>query len=162
MSNELLDDHTFSALAEQTDRSARESGALFALLFNLYSLAESDVRAGDLQNAAARHDESLDVALALGLPVEFYVPMRVDVHAWAGDEELTRSCASTLIQLNTAARDCSSCALESSRSRDIASRSGPLSRCTRGNRVRAYREPIPVYIDNAAPGDRSSCTIERT
>jgi hypothetical protein len=101
--NELLDDRTFLTLAEQTDSSARESGALLALLFNLFSLAESDVRAGNLQNAAARHEESLDVATALGLPIEFYAPMQVDVHAWAGDDEDTRSCANVLIELNTAA-----------------------------------------------------------
>jgi DNA-binding CsgD family transcriptional regulator len=49
----------------------------------------------------ARHDESLDVAAALGLPLELYTPMRVNVHAWAGDDELTRSCASALIELNS-------------------------------------------------------------
>ena len=100
--NELLDDRTFLTLAEQTDRSARETGALLALLFNLGALAESDVRAGNLQKAAARHEEFLDVAAAVGLLVEFYVPMNVDVHAWAGDEEMTRSCAKTLIELNSA------------------------------------------------------------
>jgi DNA-binding CsgD family transcriptional regulator len=103
VANELLDDRTFLTLAEQTDRSARESGALLALLFNLFSLSESDVRAGNLQNASARHEESLDVAAALGLPIEFYLPMKADVHAWAGDEEMTRSCANVLIELHSAA-----------------------------------------------------------
>ena len=39
-----------------------ETGALLALLFNLGALAESDVRAGNLQRAAARHEEFSDVA----------------------------------------------------------------------------------------------------
>jgi len=99
--NELLDDRAYLALSEQTDRAARESGALTSLLFNLFALAECHTRAGDLQGAVARHDESLDVAAALGLPMELYAPMRVNVHAWTGDEELTRSCASTLIELNS-------------------------------------------------------------
>ncbi len=101
--NELLDDRAYRAWVEQTDRSARENGALFVLLFNLFALVESEVRVGDLAGARARHEEALDVAAAIGLPGEFYAPMSADIHAWAGDDEQAMRCAALLIELNSAA-----------------------------------------------------------
>ena len=104
VANELLDDRTYQAWAERCDRSARENGALVVLLFNLFALAESDLRAGDLLSASARYEEALDVAAVTGLPAadELYPPMSAEARAWAGDEEPTRTYAAQLIELNTA------------------------------------------------------------
>jgi DNA-binding CsgD family transcriptional regulator len=72
------------------------------LLFNLFGLIEADVRAGDLQSAAAQCDEAEDVAAAIGMPAEYFAPMSVEVHAWAGNEALTREYASILIDFMSA------------------------------------------------------------
>ena len=103
VAGELLDDRTQQAWVERSDRSARDNGALFALLLNLFALAEGDTRAGDLLRATARYEEALDVAAAIGLPAQFYQPMCAEILAWAGDEEPTRTYAAQLIELNSAA-----------------------------------------------------------
>ena len=101
--NEVLDDRAFRAWVERIDRSARDNGALSVLLFNLFGLAQNDMRVGDLLRAKARYEEALDVAAAIGLPAELYPPMSAEAHAWAGDEDPTRTYVSQLIELNTAA-----------------------------------------------------------
>jgi DNA-binding CsgD family transcriptional regulator len=101
--NELLDDRGYRCWVEQTDRCARQNGALFALLFNMFAFVELDLRTGDLTAAKARHEEALDVAAAIGLPPEFYAPMSAEIHAWAGEEEQAGSYASLLVELNSAA-----------------------------------------------------------
>lgn len=100
--NEILDDQGFHVWTERADAYARENGALLVLLFNLFSLMENDIRRGRLDTAAARHDEALDIAAAIGLPAEYYKPMDFDVRAWSGDEEGARSTAAAVIAINTA------------------------------------------------------------
>ena len=102
VANERLDDRAHRAWAQRTDKSARENGALLVLLFNLFGLADVDVRSGDLESAGARFEEAQDVAAAIGMPAEFYPPMGVEVQAWAGNENLTREYAGSLIELNLA------------------------------------------------------------
>ena len=100
--NERLDDRAYKAWAERTDKSARENGALLVLLFNLVGMAELDLRAGDLQSATARFDETLDVAAAIGLPAVHFGPTSAEISAWAGDEESTKQSASILIDFMSA------------------------------------------------------------
>ncbi len=100
--NERLDDRAYKAWAERTDKSARENGALLVLLFNLVGMAELDLRAGDLQSATARFDETLDVAAAIGLPAVHFGPTSAEISAWAGDEESTKQSTSILIDFMSA------------------------------------------------------------
>jgi DNA-binding CsgD family transcriptional regulator len=99
ITDELLDDETKTVWAERIARSAREHGALFVLLFNLYVQAENDVRAGHLRSANARHAEALDVAAAIGQPAEYYEPGNVEVLAWMGDEDGARAAGSALVEM---------------------------------------------------------------
>ena len=63
----------------------------------------ADIRGGRLRAAADRHAEAVDVASAIGLPVDVHFPAMDDiVRAWAGDEQGTRAAAAAQIEVNTA------------------------------------------------------------
>ena len=98
---DMFDDAAYNLWVARTDAHARQNGALFILLFNLIAQMSSDVRAGRLRAAAARHAETLDVALAIGLPPEYFSSSDGIVRAWAGDEEGTRTAAAAAIEVNT-------------------------------------------------------------
>jgi len=100
--DEIFDDQAFAMWAERADGYARKSGALLALLFNLFSLEEVDVRAGRLGGAAGRQAEALDLAAAAGLPVDYFSHLDFTVWAWSGDEDRTRSATAAVIAINTA------------------------------------------------------------
>ncbi|HUN32358.1 MAG TPA: LuxR family transcriptional regulator [Trebonia sp.] len=100
--DEIFDDQAFAMWAERADGYARQSGALLALLFNLFSLEEVDVRAGRLGAAAGRQAEALDLAAAAGLPVDYFSHLDFTIWAWAGDEERTQSATAAVIAINTA------------------------------------------------------------
>jgi DNA-binding CsgD family transcriptional regulator len=102
VTNQLFDDAAYSLWIDRVDAYARRNGALLVLLFNLFAQMEDDVRHGDLAAALARHAEALDVAVAVGLPSEYYEPMDVVVKAWAGEEEATKSTAISLIEVSAA------------------------------------------------------------
>ena len=102
VTTEMFDDSTQNLWIARRDAYARQNGALFSLLFNLMSQMNSDVRGGRLRAAAGRHAEVLDVAAAIGLPAEYYLPMDNVVRAWAGDEDGTRATTAALIEVNTA------------------------------------------------------------
>jgi DNA-binding CsgD family transcriptional regulator len=100
VATEVFDDSMFNLLVARTDDYARKSGALLALLYNLFSLMHSDIRAGRLRSAAGRHAEVLDVASAMGLPGEFFQPLDDIVRAWVGDDEGTLKATAMLIEIN--------------------------------------------------------------
>jgi len=99
---EMFDDTTYNFWVARADSYARQSGALFILLFNLFAEMHSDVRAGRIRGAASRHAEALDVAAAIGLPAEYFLDMDNIVRAWSGDEEGTRAAATRAIEVNSA------------------------------------------------------------
>ena len=99
--NEIFDDSTYNLLVTRTDAYARQNGALLSLLFNVFAQMRSDVRSGRLRAASGRHAEALDVAAAIGLPAEYYLPSDYMVRAWAGDDEGTRAATTALIEVNT-------------------------------------------------------------
>jgi DNA-binding CsgD family transcriptional regulator len=101
VASEMFDDSAYNLWVARTDAHARQSGALLRLLFNLIAQMHADVRAGLLRAAMGRHAEVLDVAAAIGLPAEHYLPMDYMVRAWAGDEG-TQAATTALIEINTA------------------------------------------------------------
>jgi DNA-binding CsgD family transcriptional regulator len=100
--NELWDDLSYGAWSQRVDRMARDSGALFVLLFNLYARAQHKIRIGDFSSAEAHYAESLEIVSAIGQPVDPYRLVNVELLAWRGDEAGTRSAAHSLIEVGTA------------------------------------------------------------
>lgn len=101
VSLEMFDDATYNVWTTQTDGYARQNGALFVLLFNLFAQLHADVRSGKLRAASRRHAEALDVAAAIGLPAEFFLDMDNIVRAWSGDEAGTRTASAAAIEINS-------------------------------------------------------------
>lgn len=98
---EMFDDSTYNLWIARADAYARQNGALFALLFQLFAQMHQEARAGRLRAATDRHAEALDVAGAIGLPAEYFLSMDNIVRAWAGDEEGTRAATASAIEVNT-------------------------------------------------------------
>jgi DNA-binding CsgD family transcriptional regulator len=102
VSNELLDDRTYTAWGHRVESAARETGALFVLLFILLALAQHDIRIGNFSGAEARYAEALEIVAAIGQPVDPYRFVNVELLAWRGDQAGTRSAANALIENGTA------------------------------------------------------------
>ncbi len=102
VSNELLDDRTYIAWGERVESTARETGALFVLLFILLALAQHKIRIGNFSAADAHYAEALEIVAAIGQPVDPYRMVKVELLAWRGDEAGTRSAANALIENGTA------------------------------------------------------------
>lgn len=102
VSDELFDDHTYFAWGRRVESAARETGALFVLLFTLIALAQHKIRTGNLSAADAHYAEALEIVAAIGQPVDPYRLVNVELLAWRGDEAGTRSAASALIENGTA------------------------------------------------------------
>ena len=102
MTTDMFDDATYNLWVERTEAYARQNGALLTLVFSLIGQITSDVRAGRLRAAAVRHAEVLDVAAAIGVPDEYYLPMDDILLAWAGDEAGTRAATAAVIEVHTA------------------------------------------------------------
>jgi DNA-binding CsgD family transcriptional regulator len=102
VSNELLDDRAYIAWGERVESAARETGALFVLLFTLLALAQHKIRIGDFSAADAQYAEALEIVAAIGQPVDPYGLVNVELLAWRGDEAGTRSAAKALIENGTA------------------------------------------------------------
>jgi DNA-binding CsgD family transcriptional regulator len=102
VSLEMFDDAAYNLWIARKDSYARQNGALQILLFNLIAQMTVDVRGGRLRAAAGCHAEALDLAPAIGLPAEFFLPSDHLIRAWAGDEEGTRAATAAAIEANTA------------------------------------------------------------
>jgi DNA-binding CsgD family transcriptional regulator len=102
VSNELLDDRTYIAWGQRVESAARETGALFVLLFILLALAQHKIRIGNFSAAEAHYAEALEIVAAIGQPVDPYRLVNVELLAWRGDEAGTRSAANALIENGTA------------------------------------------------------------
>jgi DNA-binding CsgD family transcriptional regulator len=102
MAAETFDDSAYNLWVARTDAHARQNGALFRLLYSLIEQMYYDVRVGRLRAALGRHAEAIDVAAAVGVPTEYYLPMDFTVRAWAGDEQGTQAATTALIEINTA------------------------------------------------------------
>jgi DNA-binding CsgD family transcriptional regulator len=102
VSNELLDDRTYSAWALRVESMARETGALIVLLFILFALAQYKLRIGDFSAAEAHYAESLEIVAAIGQPVDPYRLGKVELLAWRGDAAATRTAAKASIEVGTA------------------------------------------------------------
>ena len=99
---EMFDDGAYNLLCTRADSYARQNGALFVLLSNLFRLMQKDLRSGRIRSAGARHAEAIDLAAAIGLPTEYFLTMDDVVKAWAGDEEGTRAAAAASIEIHSA------------------------------------------------------------
>ena len=95
---EFFDDETHRAWAERTDKSARQSGDLLVLIFNLFGLADADLRVGDIASALARYEEVYELGAAIGMSPEHF-PTSLCAQAWAGNEEVTRESAALFIDV---------------------------------------------------------------
>jgi DNA-binding CsgD family transcriptional regulator len=102
ISDELFDDRTYIAWSRRVESAARETGALFVLLFTLIALAQHKIRIGNLPAAEAHYAEALEIVAAIGQPVDPYRLVNVELLAWRGDEAGTRSAANALIKNGTA------------------------------------------------------------
>ena len=96
MANQLWDDVLFRQLLERLDRAARQQGALYALNVVLSSFAAYHTRAGRFDIAESCHLECNEVGLALFGPVFDASFLNVELQAWRGNDEATRSRVRTL------------------------------------------------------------------
>jgi DNA-binding CsgD family transcriptional regulator len=83
-------------MLERLETFDRQTGALDALRITLRSLAERDLVEGRFQDADARFDECETLTQALQMPSEDAIA-RVELQAWRGDDEGTRSACALLL-----------------------------------------------------------------
>lgn len=100
--HQLLDDEAYRALSYRLVSIAREHGALWALQTGLLSLADIEMTAGRFTRAREHHAELLEVTALIGHFVEFYALLDVEVLAWCGDDDGTRTKAAILEEQGTA------------------------------------------------------------
>jgi DNA-binding CsgD family transcriptional regulator/tetratricopeptide (TPR) repeat protein len=99
IADELLDDRTYNAWTARVAGSARENGALFAVLHSLFTQAEVDIRTGNLRSANGRYAEVLDVATAIGQPAAYYEATNIEALAWMGDDDGAKAAGSSLLEM---------------------------------------------------------------
>lgn len=102
VADELLDDRTHKAWVDRVEGTAREKGALHALSFALQVGALHKIRAGRFADAEAYFVEAADFASARGFPADIYGFLAIELHAWRGNENETRSAAAALIEFGLA------------------------------------------------------------
>ena len=100
VSLEMFDDATYNVWTTQTDGYARQNGALFVLLFNLFAQLHVDVRSGKLRAAFVGTPKHWMSPRPIGLPAEF-LDMDNIVRAWSGDEAGTRTASAAAIEINS-------------------------------------------------------------
>ena len=83
-------------LLSRLERSERERGALDPLCMTLDGLAHCHLRAGRFDAAEQCHSEAHSIAVALGGSPMIWRLFRVELTAWQGDDDLTRSLAEKL------------------------------------------------------------------
>jgi DNA-binding CsgD family transcriptional regulator len=101
ITNELLDDQSYRAWVDRVEMTAREMGALVALSVGLAGAAQDKIRAGRFAAAEANYVEAGELASAMGQPGVWQL-LDVELHAWRGDDNETRSAAAALIELGSA------------------------------------------------------------
>jgi DNA-binding CsgD family transcriptional regulator len=99
---ELFDDEAYRMAAARLEAVARENGALGTLPRALLNLATLDTQAGWFGRARERYTEAVEVTALTGGYAAFYELLDVDLLAWCGDDELTRSKARQLEQWGAA------------------------------------------------------------
>jgi len=94
----LWDEELFLIMNQRLERAAREHGALYALMVALSSSASYAIRAGRFAEAESRYSEHADVGRACGFPLDPAL-LEVELSAWQGDAQSTRSRAATLREI---------------------------------------------------------------
>ena len=98
IANALFDDQAYIAWIERVEGFARKTGALLVLQIALFGRTTHHAREGRLRIAEVTFQETVEIAAAIGMPVDSYVAIDVDVAAWRGDEQATRSKAQRLLE----------------------------------------------------------------
>ena len=100
LAEDLCDEQMFIAWAESLESVARKRGAVFSLLVSLVALGSHQIRAGRFSEADGHFAECLEVISAAGIHgLALYRVMNVELLAWRGDENRTRSAAKTLLEI---------------------------------------------------------------
>jgi DNA-binding CsgD family transcriptional regulator len=102
MANVLWDPDSYRFVAELLETAARQQGAILVVQFALMASAAEDVREGRFSAARIRYAELLEITEAVGGPTSFFSLLDVELAAWEGEEEATRSKIHDLIQAATA------------------------------------------------------------
>jgi hypothetical protein len=97
----LLGDQCYMAWVDRVETTARGAGALIALSVGLAAAAQDMIRTGRFADAEAKYVEPAELALAMDQSGLWQL-LDVELHAWRGDEDQTRSAAATLIELGSA------------------------------------------------------------
>ena len=100
---ELHDDETYNAWVNRVESQARTDGALIALQFILLARATLEIRAGRFKSAEMTYDEIIELSRLIGLRVDFWATLYVQLYAWRGQEIEAQAAAKALREKGSAA-----------------------------------------------------------
>jgi DNA-binding CsgD family transcriptional regulator len=93
---ELWDEEANRAMLLRLEASERDRGALDSLRITLGGLGHAEMWTGRFAAAEARHTEATDIAVALGATPFQWELLKVELYAWQGREDETRSIATIM------------------------------------------------------------------
>ena len=93
---ELHDDETYNAWVNRVEAQARTDGAIVVLQFILLGRATLEIRAGRFKSAEMTYSEVVEVSSLIGLHVEFWALLYVQLYAWRGQVSEAQAAAKAL------------------------------------------------------------------